>query len=75
MSLPLTAPSSVRRSKKRCAQYVETNQTVASALETDEGWIDARSWYAADICIREIKADPDYQAAKDFFRFNIGGIV
>lgn len=53
----------------------ETTGCIASELDCDDGWIEARSWYAADICIREIKADPDYLAAKDFFRFNIGGIV
>lgn len=48
---------------------------IASELGTDEGWIEARSWHAADVCLREVKEDPDYQAVKDFFRYNIGGIV
>ncbi len=33
MSLPLTAPSSVRRSKKRCAQYVETHEQLRREVE------------------------------------------
>jgi len=33
MSLPLTAPSSVRRSKRRCAQYVETHEQLRREVE------------------------------------------
>lgn len=68
MTIPLTAPSSVRRSKKRCAQYAAVH---ANLVETTTCTKEQLAALEADPIWEEI----EMEVIRDFWRYTAGDIV